>query len=62
MDNESQFDSNAFQLFSQEFQFQHTRSSPYYQRGNGEAESGVKTVKRLLKKEGDLYLALLEYR
>lgn len=61
-DNGSQFDSNVFRLFAQEFQFHHTRSSPYYPRGNGEAESGVKTVKRLLKKERDPYLALLAYR
>ena len=34
-------------------------TSPYFSQGNGEAECAVGTIKNLLKKEGDPYLALL---
>ena len=61
-DNGSQFEANAFRRFSREFQFKHITSSPYYLRSNGEAERAVKTMKGLLKKEGNPYLALLAYR
>ena len=60
--NGSQFDSNAFQKLSKEYQFRHVTSSPYYPRSNRKAERGVKAMKALLKKRDEPYLALLVYR
>ena len=61
-DNGPQFAAEAFQVFAQSYGFDHVTSSPYYPMGNGEAERAVKTIKSLLGKETDPYLALLSYR
>ena len=61
-DNGPQYSSEAYAKFAQEFQFEHITSSPHYPQSNGESERAVKTVKSLLKKEGDPYLALMSYR
>ena len=37
-------------------------TTPYHPHCNGEVERAVKTIKCLLKKSGDHYLALLAYR
>ena len=49
-DNGRQFVSREFKLFSQERNFTHLTSSPYYPKSNGLAENAVKQVKQLLEK------------
>ncbi|XP_036329901.1 uncharacterized protein K02A2.6-like [Rhagoletis pomonella] len=64
-DNGSQFqrlNHSAFAMFAKQWGFQHITSSPRYPQSNGFIESMVKTVKSLLKKNEDPYLALMEYR
>lgn len=61
-DNGPQFAAESFCNFSREYQFRHITRSPYHPRSNGEAETAVQTVKSLLKKSGDPFLAVLAYR
>ena len=61
-DNGPQYSADSFNQFAKEYGFTHNPASPRYPQGNGEAERAVKTIKTLLVKGGDPYLALLAYR
>ena len=61
-DNGPQYSSIQYKKFSTEYGFLHTTSSPRFPQSNGEAERAVKTVKNLLKKAEDPYMAMLTYR
>ena len=61
-DNGPQYFCSEFKLFAEAYNFSHVTSSPYYPRGNGEAERAVRTLKNLQKDAKDPYLALMSYR
>ena len=60
-DNGPQYSAEEYEKFSQDYQFEHKTSSPYFPQANGEAERAVCTVKELLEKDKDPHLALLNY-
>ena len=60
-DNGPQFSFELFSRFSQEYDFKHVTSSLYHPQVNGEAESGVRIAKKILKKN-DPFVALMSYR
>ena len=61
-DNGPQYTAEAFEDFAKSYQFVHKTSSPCFPQSNGEAERAVRTVKNMLEKSSDPYLALLNYR
>ena len=61
-DGAGQFTSELFEQFMRDFGIKHVLSSPHWPLGNSESERAVQTVKRLLEKADDPYVALMEYR
>ena len=61
-DNGPQYSSLEYKNLVREYKILHTTSSPKYPQSNGKAEKGIRTVKALLKKSDDPYLAMLTYR
>ena len=48
-----------FKEFANQYGFTHTTSSPPFPQASGTAERAVRTIKDLLNKNDDLYLAIL---
>ena len=61
-DNVPSFNPVTFAKFADDYGFKHEPSSPKYPQSIGEVERAVKTVKSLLRKSVDPYLALMAYR
>ncbi|XP_037568402.1 uncharacterized protein K02A2.6-like [Dermacentor silvarum] len=61
-DNGPQFAAREFSAFADSYGFRHATSSPHFPHLNGKVERMGSTVKDLLQKADDPYLALLAYR
>ena len=61
-DNGPQYSSAEFQQFAEEYGFLHITSSSHFPQSNGQAEEGVKTIKKFLRISEDPFLSLLPYR
>ena len=61
-DNGPQYISQEMTEFSREYGFKQLTSSPHYPRSNGLAERTVQTMKLMLEKSTDPYMALLSHR
>ena len=61
-DNGPQYSSNEFKVFANKYNFSHVTNSLLFSQSNGQVECAVQTVKRLLKRSDDPYMALLTYR
>ena len=65
-DNGPQFLSNAFAIFTQNWDIEHVISSPHHSQSNGKAKFAVKIFKTLMKKASvgkrDICLSILEWR
>ena len=61
-ENGPQYSASLLSNFAKEYGFTHITSSPRYPQANGAADRAVKTVKELLDKNDNPYLALLDYR
>lgn len=65
-DGGGEFSSYEFSKFSNEWEFQHIKSTPRYPQSNGAVERAIQTTKSILRKcildKKDPYLALLDLR
>ena len=61
-DNRPQFSYHDFSRFADTYNFNHVMSSPFYPQSNGQAERTVQTVKGIIQKSTDPFMALLSYR
>ena len=61
-DNGPQCSAEAFQQFAAAYHFTHVTSSPKFPQANGEVERAIHTAKSKLRKNEDIFSALLTYR
>lgn len=65
-DNGTNFCSQEFANFANQWEFQHVTTSPHHHKANGRAEAAVKIIKHMLQKVnkegGDIYKSILEWR
>ena len=54
--------STTFRKFAEEYNFTHTTSSLHFPQSNNQAERTVQTVKRILTRSDDPFLALMTYQ
>ena len=60
-DNGPQFSAEEFAKFASSYGFQHVSSNPRYAQSNGQVECMVRTVKKMILKPDDPYLAIISY-
>jgi len=61
-DNGPQYSSQEFAKFADSYGFKHLTSSPLYPQSNGQVERMVRTIKNMLERSNDPFVALLSYR
>ena len=61
-DNGPQFSSHDILRFADTYNSNHMTSSPFYPQSNGQAERTVPTVKGIIRKSTDPFMASLSYR
>lgn len=61
-DNGPQYSSDEFARFAKALDICNVTSSPHYPQSNGQAERMVQTMKRLLQRSANPFLAVLSYR
>ena len=61
-DNGPQYSAETFRQFAEAYHFTHVTSLPKYPQANGEVERAIRTAKSMLRKNEDIFTALLTYR
>ena len=61
-DNGPQYSAETFRQFAEAYHFTHVTSSPKYPQANGEVERAIRTAKSMLRKNEDIFSALLTHR
>lgn len=59
-DSWTQLTSDSFKKLASDYGFRQTTTSPHYLQANREAESAVKTAKKILQQD-DIFIALMAY-
>ena len=60
--NGPQYSTEAFRQFATAYHFTHVTNSPKFPQANGEVERAIRTAKSMLRKNENVFSALLTYR